>query len=72
MSAMPLLPLQASDKASPGKRGPNAARGGRKPASSTTGAYGAADAPLFAGNMQGGLSNKYAGEPQLKEPLDAR
>lgn len=30
------------------------------------------DIPLFAGNMQGGLSNKYAGDPHLKEPLDAR
>lgn len=62
----------ASDKASPGRGGANAAREGRKSASSTTGAYGGADTPLFAGNMQGGLSNKYAGEPHLKEPLDAR
>ena len=66
------LSSQVSDKASPGRSGANAARGGRRSASSTTSAYSGADTPLFAGNMQGGLSNKYAGEPHLKEPLDAR
>lgn len=62
--------LQASDKHSPGMA--TAGRAGRRPGSATTSTIGRADAPLFAGNMQGGLSNKYAGEPHLKDPLDPR
>ncbi|CAM9387937.1 unnamed protein product, partial [Ectocarpus sp. 13 AM-2016] len=40
---------------------------GRRSGASTVNAT-----PLFAGNKQGGLSNKYAGEPHLKDPLDSR
>lgn len=47
-------------------------RVGRRPGASTTSNNGRADVPLFAGNMQGGLSGKYAGEPHLKDPLDPR
>ncbi|CAM9159942.1 unnamed protein product [Pylaiella littoralis] len=49
-----------------------AGRVGHRLGSSTISTTGRADAPLFAGNMQGGLSNKYAGEPHLKDPLDPR
>lgn len=62
--------LQASDKHSPSMANPG--RVGRRPGSGTTSTSGRADAPLFAGNMQGGLSNKYAGESHLKDPLDPR
>lgn len=62
--------LQASDKHSPSVA--TAGRMARRPGSATTSTIGRTDAPLFAGNMQGGLSNKYAGEPHLKDPLDPR
>lgn len=68
-----LCVLQISDKASLARNGTaNPGRMGRKPNSSTTGTNSGADAIIFAGNLQGGLSNKYAGDPNLKEPLDAR
>lgn len=59
---------QVSDKHSVATGG----RMGRRPGPSTTSSNGRADAPLFAGNVQGGLSGKYAGEPHLKDPLDPR
>lgn len=65
--------LQVSDKNSPSRNSvATAGRVGRRIDSSTTSTADRAVAPLFAGNMQGGLSNKYAGEPHLKDPLDPR
>lgn len=65
--------VQVSDKHSPSRNSVvTAGRLGRRHGSSTTSTTGGAEAPLFAGNMQGGLSNKYAGEPHLKDPLDPR
>lgn len=49
-----------------------AARVSQRPGNSAGNTTGRVDHPLFAGNMQGGLSNKYAGEPHLKDALDPR
>lgn len=64
--------LQVSDKHSGRNSTAAAGRAPQMSGNSASSVTGRGDHPLFAGNMQGGLSNKYAGEPHLKDPLDPR